>query len=144
MRAKRARAWRALTSRFDIPPLEYTLPALVCAALSVVFFFLQRDMGPALVFACLFLALYGMARGSALVPVAGLALVVGGFVVGYVIGVPHNRGRARLHVAFAVGQHGSRRRSTGALAVGLLHRRRRPAWGRAGAIRNWCRRRTPI
>ena len=79
----------ALTSRLDIPPVEFTLPALVCAALSVVFFFLQRDMGPALVFACLFLVLYGMARGSALVPVAGLALVVMGFVVGYFIGIPH-------------------------------------------------------
>jgi len=82
----------ALTSRLDIPPVEFTLPALVCAALSVVFFFLQRDMGPALVFACLFLVLYGIARGSALVPVAGLALVVMGFVVGYFIGIPHTVG----------------------------------------------------
>jgi len=40
-----------LTTRVDIPPVEYTLPALVCAGLSVLFFFLQRDMGPALVFA---------------------------------------------------------------------------------------------
>jgi cell division protein FtsW (lipid II flippase) len=82
----------ALTSRFDIPPVEYTLPALVCAALSVIFFFLQRDMGPALIFACLFLTLYGMARGSALVPVVGLVLVVGGFVAGCVIGIPRNVG----------------------------------------------------
>jgi cell division protein FtsW (lipid II flippase) len=80
----------ALTSRFDIPPVEYIFPALVCAALSVVFFFLQHDMGPALVFACLFLTLYGMARGSALVPVLGLALVIGGFVVGCAIGIPRN------------------------------------------------------
>ena len=82
----------ALTARLDIPPVEYTLPALVSAALSVVFFFLQRDMGPALVFACLFLVLYGMARGSALVPLAGLGLVVAGFVLGYVIGIPHTVG----------------------------------------------------
>jgi cell division protein FtsW (lipid II flippase) len=81
-----------LTTRVDIPPVEYTLPALVCAGLSVLFFFLQRDMGPALVFACLFLVLYGMARGSAVVPVAGLALVIAGFVVGYVIGIPHTVG----------------------------------------------------
>ena len=67
--------WRKLTSRFDIPPVEYTLPALVCVALSLVFFFLQKDMGPALVFACLFLVLYGMARGSVLVPAVGLTLV---------------------------------------------------------------------
>ena len=79
----------ALTSRVDIPPVEYTLPALVSAALSVGFFFLQKDMGPALVFASLFLVLYGMARGSALVPVAGLGLVIAGFFVGYAIGIPH-------------------------------------------------------
>jgi cell division protein FtsW (lipid II flippase) len=81
-----------LTSRFDVPPVEYTFPALVCAALSVIFFFLQRDMGPALVFACLFLALYGMARGSAFVPALGLSLVVAGFAVGCAIGIPRNVG----------------------------------------------------
>jgi cell division protein FtsW (lipid II flippase) len=80
----------ALTSRFDIPPVEYTFPALVCAALSVIFFFLQRDMGPALVFACLFLVLYGMARGSAFVPALGLSLVIAGFAVGCLAGIPHN------------------------------------------------------
>jgi cell division protein FtsW (lipid II flippase) len=82
----------SFTSRFDVPPVEYTLPALVCAALSVIFFFLQRDMGPALVFACLFLVLYGMARGSAFVPALGLALVIGGFAVGCLIGIPRNVG----------------------------------------------------
>ena len=79
-----------LTSRFDVPPVEYTFPALVCAALCVIFFFLQRDMGPALVFACLFLVLYGMARGSAFVPAIGLSLVVASFAVGSTIGIPHN------------------------------------------------------
>ena len=114
----------ALTRRVDIPPLEYTVPVLVSVALCLVFFFLQKDMGPALVFACLFLSLYGIARGSALVPVAGLALVALGFVAGFFIGIPHTVRRARVHVAFALGQPGSRRRSTGALAVGLRHRRR--------------------
>ncbi|HEY1335891.1 MAG TPA: FtsW/RodA/SpoVE family cell cycle protein, partial [Bryobacteraceae bacterium] len=83
-RAKLAR----ITERFDIPPVEYTLPVLVSVVLSLVFFFLQRDMGPALVFACLFLVLYGIARGSALVPAAGLGLMGLGFLTGYVIGIP--------------------------------------------------------
>ncbi len=78
-----------LTSRFDIPPVEYTLPILVSVALSLGFFFLQRDMGPALVFSCLFLVLYGLARGSAFVPVVGLGMVVSGFVAGYFLHVPH-------------------------------------------------------
>ena len=79
----------ALTSRIDIPPVEYTLPVLVSVALCLAFFFLQKDMGPALVFACLFLTLYGVARGSAFVPLAGLALLGAGFAGGYVLGVPH-------------------------------------------------------
>ena len=133
----------ALTARFDIPPLEYTLPVLACVALSLVFFFLQKDMGPALVFGCLFLTLYGLARGSAFVPAAGLALLVVGFAAGYRIGVPHTVQRARGHVAFAVGQPGARRRSTGAFAVGLRHRRRLPARASGWATRRWFRPRTP-
>uniref|UniRef100_Q01PJ1 Penicillin-binding protein, transpeptidase n=1 Tax=Solibacter usitatus (strain Ellin6076) TaxID=234267 RepID=Q01PJ1_SOLUE len=82
----------ALTRKFDIPPVEYTLPALVSVALSLIFFFLQKDMGPALVFACLFLTLYGIARGSAFVPAAGLALLGAGFAGGYLLGVPHTVG----------------------------------------------------
>ncbi|MEO8368531.1 MAG: FtsW/RodA/SpoVE family cell cycle protein [Candidatus Solibacter sp.] len=78
-----------LTSRIDIPPVEFTLPALVSVVLALVFFFLQKDMGPALVFAGLFLALYGIARGSAVVPVAGIALLGAGFGAGYLLGVPH-------------------------------------------------------
>jgi cell division protein FtsI/penicillin-binding protein 2/cell division protein FtsW (lipid II flippase) len=86
-----------LTKHLDIPPLEYILPMAVSVALSLIFFFLQRDMGPALVFACLFLVLYGMARSSALAPVAGLALVVAGFAAGYWLGVPHTVGeRVRM------------------------------------------------
>ena len=87
-REKRARL-AVLTKHFDIPPVEYTLPALVSVALSLAFFFLQKDLGPALVFACIFLVLYGMARRSAAVPVAGLALMGGGLLAGYIVGVPH-------------------------------------------------------
>ncbi len=81
-----------LTSRFDIPPVEYTLPVLVSVLLSLVFFFLQKDMGPALVFACLFLALYGIARGSVFVPAIGFVLLAAGFLFGYIIGIPHTVG----------------------------------------------------
>jgi cell division protein FtsI/penicillin-binding protein 2/cell division protein FtsW (lipid II flippase) len=81
-----------LTSRVDLPPVEYTVPVLACVALSLLFFFLQKDMGPALVFACVFLVLYGVARGSAFVPAVGLALVCAGFFAGYEIGIPHTVG----------------------------------------------------
>src|SRR5215471_6844992 len=81
-----------LTRRFDIPPVEYTLPVLISVALCLVFFFVQRDMGPALVFACLFLVLYGIARASAVLPMVGLLLLMAGFGAGYVLGVPHTVG----------------------------------------------------
>jgi cell division protein FtsW (lipid II flippase) len=76
----------------NIPPLEYTLPVLICVALSLIFFFVQKDMGPALVFACLFLTLYGVARASAFLPAVGLLLVALGFAAGYAIGIPHTVG----------------------------------------------------
>ena len=74
---------------FDIPPVEYTFPVLVCVALSLLFFFLQSDMGPALVFACLFLVLYWDGARERVGAAAGLVLLLAGFVVGYFLGVPH-------------------------------------------------------
>ncbi|MBS1856523.1 MAG: FtsW/RodA/SpoVE family cell cycle protein [Acidobacteria bacterium] len=89
---RHARETRPALARFGIPPVEYTLPVLFSVALSLGFFFLQKDMGPALVFASVFLVLYGIAGASALVPLAGFALLAAGFVFGYVIGVPHTVG----------------------------------------------------
>ena len=80
-------AW--LSSRVDVPPLEYVLPVLACVSLSLLFFFLQKDLGPALIFTCLFLTLYGIARRGVLMVAAGLALLVAGFAFGYLAGVPH-------------------------------------------------------
>ena len=135
-------ALAALTSRFDIPPVEYTLPVLVSVALSLVFFFLQKDMGPALVFACLFLVLYGMARGSAFVPAAGLALLGAGFAGGYLLGVPHTVGE-RVSMWLSPWDnlvHGGDQlaHSLWAFATGGI-----PARASGRAIRNWCRRRIP-
>jgi cell division protein FtsI/penicillin-binding protein 2/cell division protein FtsW (lipid II flippase) len=81
-----------ITRYFDIPPVEFTLPAAVSVLLSIAFFFLQRDMGPALVFACLFLALYGIARGSAFIPAIGVTLVALAFGAGYILHVPRTVG----------------------------------------------------
>lgn len=79
-----------LTRFIDVPRLEYVLPVFVCVAFSLLFFFLQKDLGPALVFACLFLALYAIARNKPFAPVAGLVAIVTGFATGYVLGFPHN------------------------------------------------------
>ena len=78
-----------LSEKVDLPPLEYTVPVLVCVGLSLLFFFLQRDLGPALVFTCLFLGLYAIARSGTVMVFAGLAVLVAGFGIGYWIGIPH-------------------------------------------------------
>ena len=80
-------AW--LSKYVDLPPLEYTIPVIVCVGLSLLFFFLQKDLGPALVFTCLFLGLYAIARSGTAMLFTGLALLVGGFAFGYLLGVPH-------------------------------------------------------
>jgi cell division protein FtsW (lipid II flippase) len=73
---------------FEVPRLDYVLPVLVGIALILAFFFLQKDLGPALVVACLFLSLYGIARGRIIMVVAGLLLLAGGFAAGYALGFP--------------------------------------------------------
>ena len=72
-----------------VPPLEYTVPIFACVALSLLFFFLQKDMGPAMIFTCLFLALYSIARKDTLIAAAGLLFLLAGFVGGYLVRVPH-------------------------------------------------------
>jgi cell division protein FtsW (lipid II flippase) len=86
---KEHRAELAGVSRFvEIPRLEYLVPVLAAVALTLVFFFLQKDLGPALIISCLFLGMYAVARGRALLAGAGLALMLGGFLAGYFIGYP--------------------------------------------------------
>ncbi|MFB3825260.1 MAG: FtsW/RodA/SpoVE family cell cycle protein [Bryobacteraceae bacterium] len=85
---RHVRETRPALAKWGMPPVEYTFPVFASVALSLVFFFLQKDLGPALVFACLFLALYGVARAGVLVPLAGFALMAAGFAFGYWIGFP--------------------------------------------------------
>jgi cell division protein FtsW (lipid II flippase) len=63
--------------------LAHVLPVVGGVALALVFFFLQKDLGPALFLSCVFLAMYAVARGRIVVPLAGLALLAGGFYLGY-------------------------------------------------------------
>lgn len=78
----------ALPRRLRIPKLEYVLTPVAAIGLVLVFFFLQRDLGPALILSFLFLTLYAVARGRAGMVALGTALVVAAFWVGYKLGVP--------------------------------------------------------
>ncbi|MDQ2898840.1 MAG: FtsW/RodA/SpoVE family cell cycle protein [Acidobacteriota bacterium] len=77
-----------LSSRFNIPRLDYVLPVIVGVALSLALFFWLSDLGPALVIGCLFLALYSLARNRAALAAAGFAVIILGFWVGHVVGKP--------------------------------------------------------
>lgn len=72
----------------EVPRLEYLLPVLVGIAVSLAFFFLQRDLGPALLIAALFLAMYAVARDRYLFAAAGFAVILAGFLMGYLVGFP--------------------------------------------------------
>ena len=71
-----------------IPRWKDVRPVLVSMGLVLAFFFLQKDLGPALVLTCVFLAMYGIGRGHAAFVVTGFALLVFGFAVAYWLGEP--------------------------------------------------------
>src|SRR5688572_25293488 len=76
------RRWARLPRWKDVRPLVVSITALLAL------FFLQRDLGPALVLSCVFLGLYGISRARVGLVVAGFAVLTTGFVVGYALGVP--------------------------------------------------------
>jgi cell division protein FtsW (lipid II flippase)/cell division protein FtsI/penicillin-binding protein 2 len=71
-----------------VPKLSYVLPPLLAMGLVLVFFFLQKDLGPALILSFLFLLVYSVARGRPVMLVFGAALMVTAFFVAYKIGYP--------------------------------------------------------
>jgi cell division protein FtsW (lipid II flippase) len=73
----------AAPSWLRIPRLGYLVPVIGGVGLALIFFFLQKDLGPALMLSCVFLALYSVARGGAAAAAVGSALLVAGFFVGY-------------------------------------------------------------
>jgi cell division protein FtsI/penicillin-binding protein 2/cell division protein FtsW (lipid II flippase) len=78
-----------LFQRIGLPRVEHVVPVLVATAVSLVLFFVLKDMGPALVTFFVFLAMFGAARGRPGLVVAGLVLMVASVAVGYQIGQPH-------------------------------------------------------
>jgi cell division protein FtsW (lipid II flippase) len=71
-----------------MPRLEYVVPPLVAVGLILFFFFLQKDLGPALVLAGLFLILFSVARGRPGMALFGLVLVGLAFLTAYELGYP--------------------------------------------------------
>lgn len=63
-------------------------PVVVSMTLVLAFFFLQKDLGPALVLSCVFLGLYGIARGRLPFVLVGVLLLLAAFAFAYWIGYP--------------------------------------------------------
>jgi cell division protein FtsW (lipid II flippase)/cell division protein FtsI/penicillin-binding protein 2 len=81
-RAKSARWGPRLPRWKDVRPLAVSITALL------TLFFLQRDLGPALVLSCVFLGLYGVSRARVGLVAAGFAVLAAGFAAGYALGFP--------------------------------------------------------
>jgi cell division protein FtsW (lipid II flippase) len=77
IRSLRVPAW------IDLPRIEYVLPVAAGVGAALLFFSLQKDLGPALYTCCVFLAVYSVARGRAGMAIAGLAVLLLGFYAGH-------------------------------------------------------------
>ncbi len=70
-----------------LPRLRYTLPVLAAVAVALLLFFLQKDLGPALMLSLMFLSVYAIARGRVGLVVVGALLLGAGFYLGYRLGI---------------------------------------------------------
>jgi cell division protein FtsW (lipid II flippase) len=86
----RRKGLEKLSRWVEVPRLEYLLPVLGGVVVSLAFFFLQKDLGPALLIACLFLGMYAVARDRYLFAFIGLIVILCGFASGYFLGFPKN------------------------------------------------------
>ena len=69
--------------------LEHILPVLLATGISLVLFFVLKDLGPALVTLFVFLAMFSVARGRPALAIAAALLMVAAVAVGYHAGTPH-------------------------------------------------------
>src|SRR4029453_1387599 len=72
-----------LPSWINVPRADYVIPVIVGVGMALVFFFFQKDLGPALFLCCVFLSMYAVARGRVAMAVAGLIMLAAGFYLGY-------------------------------------------------------------
>jgi cell division protein FtsW (lipid II flippase) len=85
LRAVRAEAFRgvAVPRWLNVPHVAYALPVILGVFAALALFFIQRDLGPALMLAVVFLTSYAIARGTVGLAIAGALLLAAGFYLGY-------------------------------------------------------------
>lgn len=72
-----------LPSWMNLPRARYALPVVLGVGAALALFFGQKDLGPALMLAVVFLAAYGIARGTVGMALVGAGLLAAGFYLGY-------------------------------------------------------------
>ncbi len=72
----------------DLPRLRYAIPLVIAVGLAIAFFFLEKDLGPALVMTLLFLTLYAVARARIAGALIGFGVLIAAFAIGYHLGIP--------------------------------------------------------
>lgn len=96
-----------LLARVKSPRLVFFLPVVIAMAVVLLFFFLQKDLGPALILGLVFLSLYAVARARYLLIGGGLAIVLTGLVGAYHLGEPWTVVK-RIHIFLDVWNNGLR------------------------------------
>jgi len=74
--------------RLNAPRLVYFLPVVIAMGVVLLFFFGQKDLGPALALGATFLALYAVTRHKAMLVAGGLAILAAGVWLGYRMATP--------------------------------------------------------
>ena len=89
LRQTRGRTFREiqLPSWLHLPRIDYLLPVTVGVGVALLFFFLQKDLGPALFVSCVFLATYAIARNGIRLAAIGFGVLVAGFYAGYALNI---------------------------------------------------------
>jgi cell division protein FtsI/penicillin-binding protein 2/cell division protein FtsW (lipid II flippase) len=71
-----------------IPMLRYAAPMLIAVGLAIAFFFLEKDLGPALVMTILFIVLYATARSRVIGALVAVSALVAAVWLGFILKVP--------------------------------------------------------
>ena len=140
-RLRDLRMKKLLLGLAQLPRLEHVCPVVFAVGIALLLVLRAERSGPGA--GDRSSSFYHVRRGARTLPAwrsSALALLIAGVTVGYRMGQPADRGRAHRHVALALGQRRSRRRSTGALPVGVVDRRLVGIGSRLGRSRHDSRR----
>jgi cell division protein FtsI/penicillin-binding protein 2/cell division protein FtsW (lipid II flippase) len=88
LRDLRQKGLRGLGVRLGVPRMAHIMPVACAVAVSILLFFVLKDLGPALVLFFLFLTLFSVAHGRPGLAVLGTGILVGAVCIGYHFGQP--------------------------------------------------------